>query len=74
MAEKAIIYMKPGCPYCQAAKEELLREGVEVEEIDVSKNPVALGTMIAIANQRLVPVIVRGDQVIVGYNDETSYV
>ncbi|MCL5959107.1 MAG: glutaredoxin family protein [Chloroflexi bacterium] len=74
MAEKVIIYTKPGCSHCQAAKEELLREGLEIEEIDVSKSPVALGQMIAIANQRLVPVIVRGDQVIVGHNDETSYV
>jgi glutaredoxin 3 len=30
-----IIYTKPGCPYCAAAKQDLEARGVEYREIDV---------------------------------------
>jgi glutaredoxin len=30
-----IIYTKPGCPYCAAAKQDLEARGVDYDEIDV---------------------------------------
>ena len=56
------LYTKPGCPYCMAARNDLVARGVEYEEIDVTVAPGAqerlaeltLGTM-------LVPVIVAED-------------
>jgi glutaredoxin 3 len=30
------MYVKPGCPYCDAAREALAAEGAEVEERDVT--------------------------------------
>ena len=56
------LYTKPGCPYCMAARNDLVARGVEYEEIDVTVTPGAqhrlaeltLGTM-------LVPVIVEED-------------
>jgi glutaredoxin len=32
----AVMYVKPGCPYCQAAREHLAGEGETVEERDAT--------------------------------------
>jgi glutaredoxin 3 len=56
------LYTKPGCPYCMAARNDLVARGVEFKEIDVTVTPGAeeqlseltFGTM-------LVPVIVDED-------------
>ena len=34
-----IIYTKPGCPYCAAAKQDLEARGVDYDEIDVYTTP-----------------------------------
>lgn len=36
---KVVIYTKPSCPYCHAAKDLLRRKGVAYEEIDVGGRP-----------------------------------
>ena len=33
------IYTKPGCPYCTAARNDLIARGVEYAEIDVTRTP-----------------------------------
>jgi glutaredoxin len=33
------LYTKPGCPYCMAARNDLVARGVEYEEIDVTTTP-----------------------------------
>ena len=56
------LYTKPGCPYCMAARNDLVARGVEYEEIDVTSTPggeeqlaeLTFGTM-------MVPVIVEED-------------
>ena len=56
------LYAKLGCPYCMAARNDLVARGVEFAEIDVSAtagaqeqlSELTFGTM-------LVPVIVDGD-------------
>ncbi len=56
------LYTKPGCPYCTAARNDLVARGVQYAEIDVTTTPGAeeqlaeltFGTMI-------VPVIVEED-------------
>jgi glutaredoxin len=34
----AVMYVKPNCPYCQAAREHLAAEGEAVEERDATQN------------------------------------
>jgi mycoredoxin len=36
---KAIMYTHPECGYCSLLKEEFKRDGVEYDEIDVSRQP-----------------------------------
>jgi glutaredoxin 3 len=66
--EKEItIYTTPTCPFCKAAKEDLDRKGIKYREIDVSKDAEELEKMLRISGKRLVPVIVNGENVTVGF-------
>ena len=33
------MYVKPGCPYCEAAREHMRAEGLDWEERDATANP-----------------------------------
>ncbi|MBU1744691.1 MAG: glutaredoxin family protein [Proteobacteria bacterium] len=68
MVEKEIIiYTTPRCPFCKAAKEDLDRKGIKYKEIDVSKDAEELEKMVRISGKRLVPVMVDGENVTVGF-------
>jgi glutaredoxin 3 len=57
-----VMYVKPRCPYCQAAREHLASEGVKVEERDATQDPSWRAELMGYTNHRgLVPTIVRGD-------------
>jgi glutaredoxin len=63
-----MMYVKPGCPYCQAAREHLAAEGATVEERDATQNAAWKAELMNYTNDRgLVPTIVRGDNVQVGF-------
>ncbi len=64
----AIIYTRPGCAFCQAAREDLARRGVEYSEISVPDNPEAKLELARLTNgENTVPVIVEGDKVQIGF-------
>ena len=53
------IYTKPGCPYCAAAKSDMIAHGIEFEEIDVYTTPGAQDKLAELTcGQLVVPVIV----------------
>jgi glutaredoxin 3 len=56
------MYVKPGCPYCQAAREDLAARGELVEERDATQNADWKAELMSYTNNRgLVPTIVRDD-------------
>jgi glutaredoxin len=56
-----VMYVKPRCPYCQAAREHLAAEGASVEERDATQNPAWKAELMGYTNNRgVVPTIVRG--------------
>jgi glutaredoxin len=58
----AIMYVKPGCPYCQAAREHLAENGEAVEERDATKNDAWRAELMGYTNNRgVVPTIVWSD-------------
>ncbi|RPI57611.1 MAG: glutaredoxin family protein [Chloroflexi bacterium] len=62
------IYIKPGCPYCAAAKEDFRQRAVAYVEHDVLSDPAALARMLALnGGRRNVPTIVEGGRVTVGF-------
>jgi len=55
-----VMFVKPGCPYCKAAREHLAAQGEAVEERDVTANDEWKAELMALTNGRgLVPTIVR---------------
>ncbi len=67
MADEIIIYTKPGCPYCAAAKEDFTRRGVKFTEYDVTSDPAVKEEAIAKSGTAFVPVIIEGGNVTVGF-------
>lgn len=64
-----IMYTKPGCPYCAAAKEHYQKKGIPFEEINVIDNPAAQRKLLeASRGERIVPVIVDKGKVTVGWD------
>lgn len=57
-----IMYVKPGCPYCQAAREHLAAEGEIVEERDATVEQPWKDELMELTNGRgTVPTIVWED-------------
>jgi glutaredoxin len=65
MAATTIMYVKPGCPYCDDAREGLRADGVEFEERDATtRQDWRAELMRHSKNTGKVPTIVRGDEVV----------
>ena len=62
------VYSTNTCPYCTRAKEFLEENRIEFENINVSDDEEAAQEMIEKSGQMGVPVIVIGDEVIVGFD------
>ena len=68
MPSNIVIYTRPGCPYCAAAKHDLSGRGLSYEEINVESNPEARAEVMRLsAGTGVVPILVEGDKVTVGF-------
>ncbi len=57
-----IIYTKPGCPYCAAAKQDLEARGIDYLEIDVYTSPGAREDLAELTGgMNVVPVVIEED-------------
>lgn len=66
--EKVIIYTKPGCPYCDAAKKDLEERGVKYEERSTQDGATVVAEIKRLSDGKcIVPVIVTGEEVKVGF-------
>lgn len=64
----AVMYVKPGCPYCDDAREGLRAEGVSWEERDATTRPDWRAELMRHSKDTgMVPTILRGDDVTVGW-------
>jgi glutaredoxin 3 len=68
-APKIIMYTKPFCGFCAAARSLLKKKGVDYEEIDIGGNPELRDTMINLSGRTTVPQIFINDEHIGGYDD-----
>ncbi len=64
------LFTTPICPYCFSLKKFLEEKGIKVEEIDVTKNEVAMEEMINETQQTTVPVLDIDGEFIVGFDRE----
>jgi glutaredoxin 3 len=68
MPEKVVIYTKPGCPYCAAARQDLEERGITYEEISTKDNPKAIAEVMRLSDGKgIVPILVSGEEVKVGF-------
>jgi len=66
--QKVVIYTKPGCPYCAAAKQDLEERGVPYEEISIKDNPKAVEEVMRLSNGKgIVPILVSGEEAKIGF-------
>lgn len=66
--KKVQIYSTPSCSYCHMAKEFFQKNKVEYEDFDVAVNLAKRKEMIEKSGQMGVPVILIGDEIIVGFD------
>jgi|TARA_B100002003_G_C13895625_1_gene436566 glutaredoxin-like YruB-family protein len=67
---KVKIYSTPTCSYCNAAKSFFKEENIEYKEVDVSKDQEAAKEMVEKSGQMGVPVIIIGNETLVGFDRE----
>ncbi|MCX8205688.1 MAG: glutathione S-transferase N-terminal domain-containing protein [Candidatus Micrarchaeota archaeon] len=65
---RAKVYKTPTCPYCHMAVDYLRSLGVQVEEVDVSRDEAAAMEMVQKSGQMGVPVIEINGHIIIGFN------
>jgi glutaredoxin 3 len=64
-----VMYVKPGCPYCQQARDALSAEGLEWEERDATVNRDWRAELMEYSRgSGVVPTIVAPDGVTVGWH------
>jgi glutaredoxin len=60
-----VLYVKPGCPYCQQAREGLHADGVEWEERDATTRPEWREELMRFSKGTgMVPTLVEDEQVL----------
>jgi glutaredoxin len=56
-----IMYVKPGCPYCEGARERLSEQGLGWEERDATTRSDWRDELFAVSPRGVVPAIVEAD-------------
>jgi glutaredoxin len=62
-----IMYVKPACPYCQAARESMSAQGIDWEERDATTSAEWKRELYEHSPQGVVPTVVSPDGVTVGW-------
>lgn len=68
-ARDVVMYTKPFCPYCAAARALLGEKGVDFHEIDISKDAGRREEMIRRSGRHTVPQVFAGAEHLGGYDD-----
>ncbi len=69
MKNQIVMYSKPNCPYCDAAKELFRSKGLAFQEINISENETLRETMILKSQRKTVPQIFIGETHVGGFDD-----
>lgn len=56
-----VMYVKPGCPYCQGMRERLGEQGLDWEERDATERPEWRAELLGYSWRGVVPTIVEAD-------------
>ncbi len=68
-APEIVVYTHPDCGFSTAVKIDYNNRGISFREIDISVHPEAIPDLERLTGgERTTPVIVRGDEVTIGFN------
>ncbi len=70
MKNNVIVYSTPTCPYCVYAKNYFKDNGVNYEDVDVSRDRTRAMEMVQKSGQMGVPVIDINGEIVVGFQPE----
>lgn len=70
MSKKVEIYTTPSCEFCKKAKEYMKEHDIQYKEYDVKEDADKRQEMIEMSGQMSVPVIVSGDEMMVGFEEK----
>lgn len=70
MDKKVTIYSTPTCHFCHMTKDFLTEKGIGFEDYDVAHDLEKRQEMIQKSGQMGVPVILVGDELIIGFDQE----
>ena len=62
------MYVKPGCPYCEASRDRLREQGLDWEERDATSRADWKDELFSHSPRGVVPTIVEGDAVTIGHD------
>ncbi len=68
MKDRPILYVKAGCPWCQAAQVFFDQHGVDVDVRDVNRDRSAMNRMVEVSGQTLTPTFEFGDFVVADFD------
>jgi len=66
--KKPILYVKEGCPWCADALQYFSKVGLEVEQIDVRKNPSKMAELESVSGQTKTPTLKNGEFVVADFD------
>lgn len=67
-----ILYVKTGCPYCEAAEDFLEESGIAHEVIDVRAHPEKLEELEEVSGQSRTPTLVLEDHVLADFDVDAA--
>ncbi|MFQ3577963.1 MAG: glutaredoxin family protein [Verrucomicrobiia bacterium] len=62
-----VLYVKPWCPWCVTAREDLKRRGFVFREVDVTSSESAFQEMRRLSGQSRAPVLLAGELVLADF-------
>ncbi len=68
MATEITLYSREWCSWCIDAKEYLTERGYQFAEVDVGEDRDAYATMQELSDQRYVPTLVAGEEVLANFD------
>ncbi len=68
--ETPVLYVKRGCPYCQAAMNYLDQQNVAYEQIEVRGEPAEMDKLQKISGQSKTPTLVWGGDVLADFGTD----
>ena len=62
MSEPVVMYTTPWCGWCRRLKKQLQREGIEVSEVDIERDPAAADYVMSVnGGMQMVPTVLFTD-------------